>query len=158
MLLAIDFSSIVSSAVANDDQLGPPFSLTLSSPLNQADIHSRKQSTDCPQQSAFISFSLSSYNPNCRPNAYHTEQGKCRSDVNSLMTISRSLISIKIIINNVYIHCTVYTPTTCNCDSTYYNIPSFIVVNGVLNSSVISITSYTIIIITEGDVTVGCHH
>ena len=38
-------------------------------------------------------------------------------------------------------------PLLDNCDSTYYNIPSFIVVNGVLNSSVISITSYTIIII-----------
>ena len=41
-----------------------------------------------------------------------------------------------------------------NCDSTYYNIPSFIVVNGVLNSSVISITSYTIIIIIITDI---CH-
>ena len=48
MLVAIDFSSIVSSAVANDDQLGPPFSLTLSSPLNQADIHSQKQSAVFP--------------------------------------------------------------------------------------------------------------
>ena len=38
-------------------------------------------------------------------------------------------------------------PLIDNCDSTYYNIPSFIVVNGVLYSSVISITSYTIIII-----------
>ena len=38
-------------------------------------------------------------------------------------------------------------PLLDNCNSTYYNTPSFIVVNGVLNSSVISITSYTIIII-----------
>ena len=38
-------------------------------------------------------------------------------------------------------------PLLDNCDSTYHNIPSFIGVNGVLNSSVISITSYTIIII-----------
>ena len=44
-------------------------------------------------------------------------------------------------------------PLLDNCDSTYYNIPSFIVVNGVLNSSVISITSYTIIII----ITDICH-
>ena len=40
-------------------------------------------------------------------------------------------------------------PLLDNCDSTYYNIPSFIVVNGVLNSSDILITSYTIIIITR---------
>ena len=45
-------------------------------------------------------------------------------------------------------------PLLDNCDSTYYNIPSFIVVNGVLNSSVISITSYTIIIIIITDI---CH-
>ena len=38
-------------------------------------------------------------------------------------------------------------PLLDNCDSTYYNIPSFIGVNGVLNSSVIPDTSYTIIII-----------
>ena len=44
-------------------------------------------------------------------------------------------------------------PLLDNCDSTYYNIPSFIVVNSVLNSSVISITSYTIIII----ITDICH-
>ena len=43
-------------------------------------------------------------------------------------------------------------PLLDNCDSTYYNIPSFIVVNGVLNSSVISITSYTIIIIIITDI------
>ena len=77
MLLAIDFSSIVSSAVANDDQLGPPFSLTLSSPLNQADIHSRKQSTGSPLFFLSISTSLGSYNPNCRPSLCHTEQDNC---------------------------------------------------------------------------------
>ena len=45
-------------------------------------------------------------------------------------------------------------PLLDNCDSTYYyNIPSFIGVNGVLNSSVILITSYTIIII----ITDICH-
>ena len=37
-------------------------------------------------------------------------------------------------------------PLLDNCDS---NIPSFIGVNGVLNSSVISITSYIIIIIIK---------
>ena len=44
-------------------------------------------------------------------------------------------------------------PLLDNCDSTYYNIPRIIVVNGVLNPSVISITSYTIIII----ITDICH-
>ena len=77
MLLAIDFCSIVSSAVANDDQLGHPFSLTLSSPFNQADIHSRKQSIGSPLFFSPISTSLGSYNPNCRPSSCHTAQGKC---------------------------------------------------------------------------------
>ena len=45
------------------------------------------------------------------------------------------------------------TITILHITPTTYNIPSFIVVNGVLNSSVISITSYTIIII----VTDICH-
>ena len=76
MLIAIDFSSIVSSVVANDDQLGPPFSLTLSSPPSQADIQACRHFTGSPLCLSSISTSLGSYNPNCRPSLCHTEQDK----------------------------------------------------------------------------------
>ena len=96
MLVAICCSPIVSNADTNDNQQGPPpTSLTLSSPFNQADIHSRKQSTGSPLFFLSMSTSLGSYSPNCRPNLCHTEQDKCWVDVNSLMMISRSLISIQ---------------------------------------------------------------
>ena len=58
MLLAIDFSSIVFSAVAKDDQLGHPFSLTLSLALNQADIHCLKHFLESPLLSSLMSSSL----------------------------------------------------------------------------------------------------
>ena len=45
MLLAIDFSSIVSSAVASDDQLALSLYLLLT---RQTYTHAWKQSTDCP--------------------------------------------------------------------------------------------------------------
>ena len=97
MLVATCCSPIVSNADTNDNQHKgpPPTSLTLSSPFNQADIHSRKQSTGSPLFFLSMSTSLGSYSPNCRPNLCHTEQDKCWVDVNSLMMISRSLISIQ---------------------------------------------------------------
>ena len=96
MLVAICFSPIVSNADTNDNQQGPPLtSLTLSSPFNQADIQSRKHFTGSPLFFSSMSTSLGSYSPNCRPRSCHTEQDKCWVDVNSLMMISRSLISIQ---------------------------------------------------------------
>ena len=50
--------SFLSSAVANDDQLEPPFSLTLSSPLNQADLHCLKHFLESPLLSSLMSSSV----------------------------------------------------------------------------------------------------
>ena len=54
MLLAMSFAPILSSAVANDDQLGPPFTLTLSSPFNQAAMHSIRHFLTFPLQFSSI--------------------------------------------------------------------------------------------------------
>ena len=95
MVVAIWCSPTVSSADTKDNQLGPsPVSFTLSSPLNQADIHSRKQFTGSPLCFSPISTSVGSYSPNCRPRLCHTAHDKCWVDVNSLITILRSLISV----------------------------------------------------------------
>ena len=58
MLVAIRRFPFLSSAVANDDQLGPPFSLTLSSPLNQADIHCLKHFLESRLLSSLMSSSV----------------------------------------------------------------------------------------------------
>ena len=58
MLVAMECFPSLSSAVANDDQLGPPFSLTLSPPLNQADIHCLKHFLESPLLSSLMSSSV----------------------------------------------------------------------------------------------------
>ena len=78
MLVATSLFPIISSANTNDNQLGPSsVSFTLSSPLNQADIHSRKHFTGSPLCFSSISTSVDSYSPNCRPNLCHTAHAKC---------------------------------------------------------------------------------
>ena len=69
-MVAILHSPIASSALANVDHLGDPFSFTLSSCLSQADKHSRRHVCVSPPTSFSILLSVGSWIPNCNPKLY----------------------------------------------------------------------------------------
>ena len=72
-MVAILRSPIASSALANVDHLGDPFSFTLSSCLSQADKHSRRHVCVSPpfdMTSFSILLSVGSWIPNCNPKLY----------------------------------------------------------------------------------------
>uniref|UniRef100_A0A1X7VFT3 Uncharacterized protein n=1 Tax=Amphimedon queenslandica TaxID=400682 RepID=A0A1X7VFT3_AMPQE len=63
MSLAMCCSPDLLSAATNDNQFDPPFLITLSSPLNQAAMHSIKHFLTFPLQFSSMALRVGSYKP-----------------------------------------------------------------------------------------------